>query len=512
MISKFGYGEYVGKAHVSLGLPCQDKALCVYKNGVYVAAVSDGCGSAKNSQMGSAKTVEIVAEQFTARFDEFWTMDENVLRKTLLTEICNGLRAMINENEELFGKNVKGLELCAAMDSLDATALFVAVKGEKVIAGMVGDGIVGAIDDGALRILMEEPKFEGLENATWYPWSVFYLSEAKKDFEINKHFLLRKYYGERFGGFILMSDGVSALIGRKGENKFLTGGTEKVFKVVAEGDNGEETAKVLREDLLRVLVNYSQSADDCSLAVLVDPDYYILGPVYKREETLSENPLGRGEPQKKTEDKDDGKNEGGEKAEKGSGQSDDGASKKDGTGAEEKTEKKDEACKVTDNGDENSAETQAQAETKPDEAEEEEKPVTSQDGEASDVKEPEKIQAGDKEEDPAGGKAEAEAKPDDERSEDTPADTKTEESGGEKREKDGADERSADSEEKNACKGEGKDGAAAEDEAVTGESAEEAPVVFGVEDKSKETDTGTEKAQEEDPENLISKLKKKFKK
>lgn len=472
MISKFGYGEYVGKAHVSLGLPCQDKALCVYKNGVYVAAVSDGCGSAKNSQMGSAKTVEIVAEQFTARFDEFWTMDENVLRKTLLTEICNGLRAMINENEELFGKNVKGLELCAAMDSLDATALFVAVKGEKVIAGMVGDGIVGAIDDGALRILMEEPKFEGLENATWYPWSVFYLSEAKKDFEINKHFLLRKYYGERFGGFILMSDGVSALIGRKGENKFLTGGTEKVFKVVAEGDNGEETAKVLREDLLRVLVNYSQSADDCSLAVLVDPDYFILGPVYKREETLSENPLGRGEPQKKTEDKD-------------------------------------EACKVTDNGDENSAETQAQAETKPDEAEEEEKPVTSQDGEASDVKEPEKIQAGDKEEDPAGGKAEAEATPDDERSEDTPADTKTEESGGEK---DGADERNADSEEKNACKGEGKDGAAAEDEAVTGESAEEAPVVFGVEDKPEETDTGTEKAQEEDPENLISKLKKKFKK
>lgn len=291
MITKFGYGEYVGKAHVSLGLPCQDKALCVCRNGVYVAVVSDGCGSAKNSQMGSAKTVEIVAEQFTERFDEFWTTEENALRKILLTEICNGLRAMINENEELFGKNVKGRELCSAMDSLDATALFVAVKGEKVIAGMVGDGIVGAIDEGALRILMEEPKFEGLENATWYPWTVFYLSEAEKNFEINKHFLLRKYYGERFGGFILMSDGVSALVGRKENLKFLTGGTEKVFELVKNGDNGEETARRIKEDCLRVLANASHTADDCSLAVLADSNYCVTGTVYKQEETLEKNPL-----------------------------------------------------------------------------------------------------------------------------------------------------------------------------------------------------------------------------
>ncbi len=507
MITKFGYGEYVGKAHVSLGLPCQDKALCLCKNGVYVAVVSDGCGSAKNSHMGSAKTVEIVAELFTARFDEFWTTDEDALRKTLLTEICNGLRATINENEELFGKNVKGRELCAAMDSLDATALFVAVKGEKVIAGMVGDGIVGAIDEGALRILMEEPKFEGLENATWYPWTVFYLSEAKKDFEIDKHFLLRKYYGERFGGFILMSDGVSALVGRQGDKKFLTGGTEKIFKVIAESDDAEKTQKVIKDDLLRVLADYSQSADDCSVAVLVDPDFYIIGPVYKREEKLSKNPLDTGEPQE----------EKGGKADVKKGK--DKAEKRDPQEKEAPEEDKDPDKAKEEKPEEKPADGKAEAE-KP-----EEKPA---DGKAEAAKTEEKTEP----EKPADEKPEAE------KSDENPADV-AEEKGGEGKEKnaepstvkeksdgDGNKEEKADGEKRaedeeksegskeadNAQEKSEREDSPVQDDKDKKDEADEAPAVFGVDDTCDKTNTGTEKSEDEDQDGLISKLKKKFRK
>ena len=496
MITKFGYGEYVGKAHVTLGLPCQDKALCVCKNGVYVAAVSDGCGSAKNSQMGSAKTVEIVAELFTTRFDEFWTTDEDALRKTLLTEICNGLRATINENEELFGKNVKGSELCAAMDSLDATALFVAVKGEKVIAGMVGDGIVGAIDQGALRILMEEPKFEGLENATWYPWTVFYLSEAKKDFEIDKHFLLRKYYGERFGGFILMSDGVSALVGRQGENKFLTGGTEKIFKAVAEGDNAEKTAKVIKDDLLRVLADYSQSADDCSLAVLVDPDFYIIGPVYKRAETLAKNPLDAGEPQDEKDGKADIKKED-ETEEEKQGDSQD----KDEISAEKESEKT-QAEREAENTGEKPADEQAEAEQAEEKSE----------AEKAEEKPAEADKPADVAEEKDGEEKEKNAEPSPEKEESEEGGNKEETvgekcaAGEEKSEEEGAGEADKAQEKSEA------ETLPAQDETETKDDADEAPAVFGVEENPDKTNTGKEKSEDKDSGTLISKLKKKFRK
>ena len=342
---------------------------------------------------------------------------------------------------------------------------------------------------------MEEPKFEGLENATWYPWTVFYLSEAKKDFEIDKHFLLRKYYGERFGGFILMSDGVSALVGRQGENKFLTGGTEKIFKAVAEGDNAEKTAKVIKDDLLRVLADYSQSADDCSLAVLVDPDFYIIGPVYKREETLAKNPLDAGEPQDEKDGKADIK-KGEETEEEKQGDSQD----KDEISAEKESEKT-QAEREAENTGEKPADEQAEAEQAEEKSE----------AEKAEEKPAEADKPADVAEEKDGEEKEKNAEPSPEKEESEEGDNKEETVGekcaaGEEKSEEGAGEADKAQEKSEA------EALPAQDETETKDDADEAPAVFGVEENPDKTNTGKEKSEDKDSGTLISKLKKKFRK
>lgn len=280
----YSYGELVGKSHAPRQIPCQDKALCAHENGVYVAVVSDGCGSSDISQHGSLVTSQTICDIFTKRFDELY--DEEILstRKTIVNEIAAALSKFIVDNKPIFDDYkrksrekyenfvAKRSEEEWALDCLNATLLFVAQKDGKFILGQIGDGIIGAVIDNKIKIVMEEKK-DGEVNGTIYPINIFNLAKEDDRWYATSQFQLKKPRNANIQGFILMSDGVDGLIDQRvAFQKKFAAGVGKLIKNTVKAENFEEAQNSLNSELLPRLVEFSKARDDCSLALLIQDD------------------------------------------------------------------------------------------------------------------------------------------------------------------------------------------------------------------------------------------------
>ena len=219
----------VGRSHMRESIPCQDSVASLQRNGVSVIALSDGCGSAPLSHYGSDITVKALCDLFVSRYDELYDSDENTVKKTVVSAIMEGLKLFIKANAEMisefkrknpahyekFKSNWPGFtqsDKIYPLTLLDATVQFVAVKGDTIIAGRLGDGIIADIHNGVLRILSSEDKVGVDSNATWYPSTVLIASENKDINPWSKFEILKDSKSADYGMFLIVSDGVADVI------------------------------------------------------------------------------------------------------------------------------------------------------------------------------------------------------------------------------------------------------------------------------------------------------------
>ncbi len=310
----YTYGELVGKSHLPRKIPCQDKALCAHENDVFVAVVSDGCGSSDISQHGSDVTTKAICDLFTKRFDELYNDEILSTRITIVNEIAAALQNFVDKNPKVFdaykAKSKEKYESFVKrrtenewkLDCLNATALFVAQKNGQFMLGQIGDGIIGAVIDSKIKIVMEEKK-DGEVNGTIYPINIYNLAKSDERWYATSQFQLKKPRNANIEGFILMSDGVDGLIDQRiAFQKKFAAGVGKLIKNTVKAETFEEAQSSLNDELLPRLVEFSKARDDCSLALLiqddceVDDDGYIVThyerPVTKddeEEETIDEH-------------------------------------------------------------------------------------------------------------------------------------------------------------------------------------------------------------------------------
>lgn len=296
----------IGLSHMEDKIPCQDNVITIYKNDVYAAVLSDGCGSAYFSQYGSKIVVEKVSEYLCDNFDDLYLQNEDSIKKTITNLILDNINKFAQTNIKDINKyfatdlgkrnynkvtNYEIMKLLSKEDAqkllyemlFDATVLFVAIKKEKSLIGHCGDGFILGYKNDEFVVISEEPKFSE-RNETNYPSSVYNLSKAYKDEKYWNLFRIIKNNSTEYLGFTLMSDGAEkSLVLIKGESSTPVKNNNALLYEIIYNEKPEDASKYLTELLEQTYRERTNgdgdlieiTDDDVSVALMVSTNYNV---------------------------------------------------------------------------------------------------------------------------------------------------------------------------------------------------------------------------------------------
>lgn len=245
MFREFHYHRR-GRGHALEGTPGQDRTSYLSRRGVQVICLSDGAGSATHSEFGAQTLAEKGAVLLAESFEEVISSDDGAHVKL---EIMRGLLDRLAET-------AKRRE-CEIAD-LAATFLAVAVSGTRFLVVHVGDGVIGYVKNGELKVV-SAPDNDEFANST-----TFVTSERAAH-------SMRLLRGSTDGvaGFILMSDGAEASLHNRHSGRLAPACVKLIDAVAAAPRRGAKHPK--HERVLRRFVDtvVAQSTkDDCSIGIL----------------------------------------------------------------------------------------------------------------------------------------------------------------------------------------------------------------------------------------------------
>lgn len=238
-----------GRGHVMDGVVCQDRTRFASVGGVQVMCLADGAGSASHSEYGAQALVDAGVKLLAGSFEEFASRDDGAQIKV---EIIKRL------SERL--ENVASRRKCELRD-LASTFLGVAVGEDQFIVVHVGDGVIGYVKHGELKVV-SGPDNEEFANQTTFVTSSGAVASMR---------LLRGSL-EGVSGFILMSDGpANSLFDHRA--KQLAPACLKMIKVVSNAPRRRLKYPTYRKQLRRLLETKIRNAtkDDCSVGILGRP-------------------------------------------------------------------------------------------------------------------------------------------------------------------------------------------------------------------------------------------------
>ena len=232
----------IGTSHVKNGKPCQDKIYSKKSNHVAAIALADGAGSCSKSDLGAEICTRYIVDFLCNNFDKTYLLSEQEISEKINKNVKKPLEEMANE------LNVSSKEL-------SSTLLFVAVKGNKYIAGHIGDGLIGKFDENGSQVL-STPENGEYANQTFF----ITMPEADKYLRIYKDNLNSTL------GFILMSDGSYESLFDT-QNNILASANLTFFSWLVDKQN---TIEALNKSIEVNLASKftKRTTDDCSVILL----------------------------------------------------------------------------------------------------------------------------------------------------------------------------------------------------------------------------------------------------
>ena len=245
MFKEFHY-QVRGLGHLRDGTPVQDRTGYLSRGGVQALCLADGAGSASHSEFGAQAVVGEGCALFVGQFAE-------------LAESTDGVRVKV----ELLGRLISKVAGVAARQGLEigdfaSTFLGVAVSGDKFVGAHVGDGVVGYLKDGELKVVSAPDNNEFVNQTT------FVTSGRAAE-------SMRLFRGSLDGvaGFILISDGTgeSLFDSRTGQ---LAGACSKLITAVGSAPAQQSKNSDYKKRLRRLidLTVRNATKDDCSIGIL----------------------------------------------------------------------------------------------------------------------------------------------------------------------------------------------------------------------------------------------------
>ena len=184
MIVNYGF-SLTGKSHVTKKIPCQDShKIKKMENGWYIAAIADGVGSAKNSQIGSKIAVDIVV----SFCEEYMPWDYNIISiKSMLRTAYNYAFKQILKESQKTGEPI---------ESYDTTLTVVIYDGHRIVYGHSGDGAIVGLNSFGSYVPITKPQ-KGEDSVSVLPLRAGYTK-----WEIDN-------YEEELAAVLLMTDGIA---------------------------------------------------------------------------------------------------------------------------------------------------------------------------------------------------------------------------------------------------------------------------------------------------------------
>jgi tetratricopeptide (TPR) repeat protein len=237
------YSE-IGRGHLKNSTPCQDFSYSFKKDNFYISVVCDGAGSCKYSHYGAEIVAKCVSNLLYKYFDELCIMNEHINKKYVSIFIVS---------EAINNLTDKSKELNCNIADLSSTLLFVAVKNGRYLAGHIGDGVIGIMENGNINVLSHPDNGE-FANITYF---------ITGNYAVDR---LRIYGGlcDDVEGFVLMTDGASESIYHR-KDKSLAKICVKLINYLK--DSSEEECCQFLEKLLKDEI-VKRTIDDCSIALM----------------------------------------------------------------------------------------------------------------------------------------------------------------------------------------------------------------------------------------------------
>lgn len=227
-----------GRSHVVAGSPCQDVAAVSHHGGVTCAVLADGAGSSRHADRGAQIVVDAVGSLLGRHLESLLTATDQDVRARILGEV--------NARIELAADTER-----AHPSDFAATLLFVATKGDRYLAGQLGDGLL-------VRETGSAPLFEATRGAHLNETVFVTSSAAAEALTVARGAL------DADEGFLLASDGAAeSLLDRRAPAiapavRSMLGWLERVPAATAERALAKNLDMVFRE----------RTSDDCSVALL----------------------------------------------------------------------------------------------------------------------------------------------------------------------------------------------------------------------------------------------------
>lgn len=245
MFKEFHY-QVRGQGHLRDGTPVQDRTRYLSRGGVQALCLADGAGSASHSELGAQALVDEGCSMLVERFAELASSDDGARVKVALLEQLNS---------KLNGVAIRH---GVAASDLASTFLCVAASEERFIGAHIGDGVVGYVKNGQLRVISAPDNSEFMNQTT---------------FVTSGHALesMRLFRGDLDGvaGFILMSDGTAESLfnPRTGD---LAKACAKLIAAVGAAPGGLSKSSQYTKRLRRLMDLKVRAAtkDDCSIGIL----------------------------------------------------------------------------------------------------------------------------------------------------------------------------------------------------------------------------------------------------
>lgn len=235
----------IGNKHIQRGTPCEDASISKTSNGVSVVCVADGAGGAKytHARFGAKCAVETVADLLCKHFDAFYFENrESVSRSLLVTAIHSNMADLLVEHE------LDGLE------RLSCTLLFVAVKGDLVLAGHIGDGLICRVSSHGISPLTLPQNGENASSTYFvtFPNAQEYLRFFRTTTD-DTH------------AYVLMTDGVEDMV-FDSSSQLVRPVVARIAELASEGRSTAE--EKLTNILQEFVVGAGQNTDDASVGIV----------------------------------------------------------------------------------------------------------------------------------------------------------------------------------------------------------------------------------------------------